>query len=58
MNDDRNKHQVDVDAKRSAPKLPDRTGRLTGHTKQPLKGTDPKSVGKARQQSSEPEPKN
>jgi hypothetical protein len=44
MKKDRNKDQVDGNLERSKTELPDRSGRLTGHAKQPLKGTDPKTA--------------
>ena len=42
MSNERSKDQVDHNATRSSPELPDRSGRLTGHTDEPLKGVDPR----------------
>ncbi len=44
MKRDPNKPQVDT-KKRATGELPDRRGRLTGHTEEPLKGTDPPAIG-------------
>jgi hypothetical protein len=44
MKEDRNKDQVDSNLERGKTELPDRSGRLTGHARQPLKGTDPKTA--------------
>lgn len=49
MKRDRNKDQVDGNIKRPETGLPDRSGRLTGHTRQPLKGTQPATGGKQAQ---------
>jgi hypothetical protein len=38
MTKDPNQRQVDRGIKKGQSQLPDRSGRLTGHTKQPLKG--------------------
>ena len=48
VNKDPDKDQVDGGIKRSETGIPDRSGRLTGHTKQPLKGTDPAEAEKKR----------
>lgn len=53
---DRNKDQVDGNIKRNETGLPDRSGRLTGHTKQPLKGTDPKTADQEGKRLPEPKP--
>ena len=53
MKRDPNKPQVDT-KKRATGELPDRRGRLTGHTKEALKGTDPPTKG---QRPAEPPPK-
>ena len=38
MTKDPNQRQVDSGVKKGQAELPDRSGRLTGHTKQPMKG--------------------
>jgi hypothetical protein len=38
MTKDSNQRQVDSGVKKGQTELPDRSGRLTGHTKQPMKG--------------------
>ena len=38
MTKDPNQRQVDSGVKKGQTELPDRSGRLTGHTKQPMKG--------------------
>lgn len=43
MSNERSKDQVDRNATKSSPELPDRSGRLTGHTAEPLKGVDPRT---------------
>ncbi|HEX5867116.1 MAG TPA: hypothetical protein VFY72_05375 [Beijerinckiaceae bacterium] len=45
MKRDPNKPQVDT-KKRATGELPDRSGRLTGHTTEPLKGTDPPTTAR------------
>lgn len=40
-----NPHKPQVDTKKRSNELPDRRGRLTGHTTEPLKGTDPPTTG-------------
>ena len=44
MKRDPDKPQLDT-KKRATGELPDRRGRLTGHTKERLKGTDPAAPG-------------
>lgn len=48
MSNERSKDQVDQNATRSSPELPDRSGRLTGHTDEPLKGVDPRTTNRER----------
>ena len=56
MKKDPSKHQVDGNIKRNETDLPDRSGRLTGHTKEPLKGTEPESTDKRVRQLPEDKP--
>lgn len=44
MNKDPSKPQVDSGVRKVENDLPDRSGRLTGHTSQPMKGTPAKDA--------------
>ena len=58
MNKDADRRQVDSGVKKGQTELPDRSGRLTGHTKHALKGDAVKDSPQKERQSVRAKPQN